>query len=69
MLDCCSHQSSHSSGCCGDSGDDLPSDAFGLQSVCWLDRVHPGSDGGCRRDKIDVTVAVIILFKLKGSCL
>lgn len=62
-----SHQSSHSSCCCGDSGDDLASDAFGLESVSGLDGVHPGPESRCRCDKVHVAVAVVVLLKLQWT--
>lgn len=62
-----SHQSSHSCGCSGNGRDDLASDAFGLESVCRLDGVHPGSEGRRRSHKVHVAVAVVVLFKLQRA--
>lgn len=62
-----SHQSSHGGRCRGDGGDDLAGDPLGLEPVGRLDGVHPGSEGGRRRDKVHVAVEVVVLLKLQRA--
>lgn len=62
-----SHQSSDSSCCRGNSGNDLASDAFGLESVGWLDGIHSGSQSRRRCNKVHVAVAIIVLLELQWA--